>query len=65
MIDLITEMTRLHGHAPTIREIAKAMGIKSPDTVKFHLDKLREAGRVTWLDGASRTLRVLTQPQVA
>ncbi len=59
IVDVITTMTRENGHAPTIREIAAAIGVSSPDTIVFHLSRLREAGRVTWKDGAARTLRVL------
>jgi hypothetical protein len=45
-----------HKYAPTIREIASSFGIQSPNGVKCHLDALREKGRVTWVDGDSRTL---------
>lgn len=59
IVDLIASFTQENGYAPTIREIGEALDISSPDTVSFHLCKLREAGRVTWKDGAARTLRVL------
>lgn len=59
IVDAITTMTSENGFAPTIRELGEAVGLKSPDSVCFHLSKLREEGRVTWLDGKSRTLRVL------
>jgi len=59
IIDAIATMTAENGHAPTIRELGEAVGLKSPDSVSFHLTKLRVEGRVTWIDGKSRTLRVL------
>jgi repressor LexA len=59
IVDAITVMTSENGYAPTIRELGEAVGLKSPDSVSFHLAKLRDEGRVTWMDGKSRTLRVL------
>ena len=53
------EMTAQDGYAPTVREIAKRVGLSSPDTVMSHLRTLRAEGRVDWMDGLSRTLRVL------
>jgi len=41
---------------PTIREIADALGLKSPSTVHFHLEGLRRVGLVTQADGKSRTI---------
>lgn len=60
IVDVIMSMTAENGFAPTIREIGEAVGLRSPDSVCFHLAKLREEGRVTWLDGKSRTIRVRT-----
>jgi repressor LexA len=47
-----------HGYSPTVREIGSQLGKSSPHTIKYHLDKLRGAGRVTWETGKTRTLRV-------
>ena len=58
VVALITALTARDGYAPTVRELMTAMGLKSPDSVMFHLHKLREQGRVTWKDGLSRTLKV-------
>lgn len=57
-LDFICEFLTAHGYPPTIREIAEAMNIKSPNGVKFHLESLRNAGRLTWTKGASRTIQV-------
>ena len=35
------------------------IGLRSPDTVAFHLESLRGEGRITWKRGAARTIRVL------
>lgn len=48
-----------HGYSPTLREIAARFKISSLNGVACHLDALRSKGRVDWVDGCSRTLRVI------
>lgn len=48
-----------HGHAPTYREIAEAMDMKSTQTVSAALHRLGKAGLVEWEPGHSRTLRLI------
>jgi LexA DNA binding domain-containing protein len=52
----IKEYLTKHSYAPTLREIAKAFEIKSPNGVMCHLKSLREQGKVTWVEGDARTL---------
>lgn len=61
IINAIVGLTEAEGYAPTIRELALEVGVSSPDTIAYHLAKLRDDGRVTWADGKSRTLRVVTR----
>ena len=42
--DYILAFANEHGYPPSVREIAQAVGLKSPATVHFHLKGLREAG---------------------
>lgn len=46
------------GYAPTFREIGKAMGLRSPSSVKFALDRAKKNGRVTWAPNRARTIRI-------
>lgn len=57
--DAIEEFMATNGYAPSIRDICKATGIRSTSTVWYHLNNLRNEGRVTWKDARSRTLRLL------
>ncbi|MFQ8983689.1 MAG: LexA family protein [Evtepia sp.] len=41
--DFIRTFTRRQGYPPTLREIGQAVGVRSPSTVKYHLDNLRQA----------------------
>lgn len=44
ILDMIVEHQRSHGYPPSIREIAAHVGLKSPASVKAHLDVLDAAG---------------------
>lgn len=47
-----------NGFAPSIQQIADAVGIGKTG-VRFHLDALREDGKVSWVPGIYRSLRAL------
>ncbi len=57
----IRDFSRAYGYPPTVREIGDSVGVRSPSTVKFHLNNLRAAGVVQWEDGKPRSL-TLTEP---
>jgi repressor LexA len=48
-----------HEYPPTLREIQHAYGWKTPNAAKCHLEPLRRKGYVTWVEGCSRTIRVI------
>lgn len=48
-----------NGYSPTVREIGSSFGIRSINAVHDHLIALRRKGRVMWIDGRNRTIRVL------
>lgn len=49
-----------HQHSPSIRQMMKAMGLKSPAPVQSRLEHLRTKGYIEWTEGRARTIR-LTQ----
>ena len=55
--DYILSFAEEHGYPPSVREIAQAVGLKSPATVHFHLKGLREAGCITQAEGKTRAGR--------
>lgn len=66
MIDLdqrleaaIREFWRQEGYAPTRRELMGLVGVSSSKMLDASLNRLREAGSVTWKVGVSRTLRIV------
>lgn len=47
-----------HGYAPTLREIQALTGMSSTSVVKWHVERLRAAGLIEYVDNTSRTIRL-------
>ncbi len=60
--DFIRTFLRQQGYPPSLREISQAVGVRSPSTVKYHLDHLRQAGVIQWDGGKTRSLSLTHQP---
>ena len=58
----LVEYIRSTQHAPSIRQMMKAMNLRSPAPVQSRLERLRNKGYIDWTDGKARTLRILHQP---
>lgn len=54
--DYLRQFTAQNGYPPSVREIAAAVGLKSPSTVHFHLKALEEAGAITRGTGKTRAI---------
>lgn len=54
-----------HGYAPSLREIAAAIGTRSTNGITDHLNALERKGRISRDDVKSRALRVLAPPTLA
>lgn len=52
--DCIREHMKRHGRAPTVREIARAVGASSTSVVDYHLRRLERDGEVTRVFGMAR-----------
>ncbi len=46
-------------HSPTIRQMMKAMGLKSPAPIQSRLKHLQEKGYISWQEGKARTLQIV------
>lgn len=55
----IDSLTDELGYPPTIRELSKALGMKSSSTVHVHLGNLESRGMITRHPNCPRTLRVV------
>ncbi len=56
--DYICRELREKGYSPSVRDIQKALAIKSTSTVHVYLKRLEESGYISKEGGKSRTLRV-------
>lgn len=65
ILKLIQEFMAEHHYAPTVRELCRLAGLKSPDTVQYHLDNLRAKGLLGTAGGKPRTLALSTHERVA
>lgn len=58
VLELIAAHVKEHGRAPTVREIASAMGVKAVGTIQDHLRALMQKGYLERDPGVSRGLRL-------
>jgi repressor LexA len=49
-------------HAPSIRQMMRAMNLRSPAPIQSRLERLRTKGYIDWTEGKARTLRLLHRP---
>lgn len=59
VLAFIKQYEKRHAQPPTVREIADAMHLASPNAVYKYLRRLREDGRLTWEPRRHRALRVV------
>ncbi len=62
MVDYIRTFIAEHGYSPTVREMQDDLCISSTSVVNYRMRILQRAGRITWSEGASRTVRVIGDP---
>ena len=58
ILDTIVEHQRSHGYPPSMREIAAEVGLKSPASVKAHIDVLGAAGYLRVAPSRPRAIQV-------
>ena len=61
ILDCVADFIDLKGYSPSVREICKLSGRKSPATVQDHLTSLKKKGYVAWEPKQNRTLRVVNR----
>ena len=62
LYDWLVEYISTTKHAPSIRQMMRAMNLKSPAPIQSRLDKLRSKGYLDWTEGKARTVRLI-QPE--
>lgn len=59
LYDWLVEYIRERRHAPSIRQMMRAMNLKSPAPIQSRLEHLKAKGYIEWLEGKARTIRIL------
>lgn len=58
VFEYIKDIAERYGYPPTLREIAKGVGLKSTWTVRYHLKKLVQIGYIKLRKGVSRGIEI-------
>jgi repressor LexA len=59
ILEFIRTFRRDNGYSPSVREVARNCGIKSPSVVQYHLDQLQQTGFITKDKDRSRSVGVV------
>jgi repressor LexA len=59
LYDWLVDYIRNNQHSPSIRQMMRAMELKSPAPIQSRLDHLRKKGYIDWTEGQARTIRIL------
>ena len=62
ILRFIRDFTQANGYPPTVREIAAAVGLRSPSTVHYQLARLREQGLLSGDASKSRAVTLTEAP---
>ncbi|MFE4104786.1 transcriptional repressor LexA [Almyronema epifaneia] len=61
LYEWLVDYIRRNQHSPSIRQMMKAMGLRSPAPIQSRLDHLRSKGYIDWTEGKARTIRILDE----
>ena len=62
ILEYLNEFIEENGYPPTVREIAAAVGLRSPSTVHYQLARLREQGLLSGDASKSRAVTLTEAP---
>ncbi len=57
----IKNYMKQYQHSPSIRQMMKAMGLKSPAPIQSRLKHLQDKGYISWQEGKARTLQIVNE----
>ena len=61
LYEWIKEYMKDFQHSPSIRQMMKAMGLRSPAPIQSRLKHLQEKGYISWQEGKARTMQIADQ----
>ena len=64
LYDWLVEYISTNKHSPSIREMMRAMNLRSPAPIQSRLERMRAKGYIDWTEGQARTIKIIDrQPQ--
>ncbi|MEM9162298.1 MAG: transcriptional repressor LexA [Cyanobacteria bacterium P01_F01_bin.4] len=61
LYDWLVDYIRRNQHSPSIRQMMRAMNLKSPAPIQSRLEHLRNKEYIDWNEGKARTIRILNE----
>ncbi len=61
LLDWIKMYIKEYHHSPSIRQMMKGMGLKSPAPIQSRLKHLQEKGYISWQEGKARTMQIVDE----
>ena len=63
VLEYIRDFTHRNGYVPSVRDIARAIGVKSPSTVQGYLDGLEKAGYIRREPSQNRSIMLIEEDE--
>lgn len=57
--DYLIKYIKEYGYAPSVRELAEGVGLKSSSSAYNHLSKLEEEGKIEMRGNSSRAIKIV------
>lgn len=58
LYDWLVDYIQANQHSPSIRQMMRAMNLKSPAPIQSRLEHLKNKGYIEWSEGKARTIRI-------
>ncbi len=62
IIDFLAKWECEKTYSPSYRDIGRGIGVPTPSLIQNYLGRLRASGKIIWIEGVARTIR-LTRPE--
>ncbi|MBE9221322.1 repressor LexA [Cyanobacterium stanieri LEGE 03274] len=59
LYDWLVEYINVNKYSPSIREMMKAMNLRSPAPIQSRLERIKAKGYIDWIEGQARTMKIL------
>ncbi|NEP16406.1 MAG: repressor LexA [Leptolyngbya sp. SIO4C1] len=63
LYEWLVDYIRINQHSPSIRQMMRAMNLRSPAPIQSRLEHLKNKGYIDWNEGKARTIRILAEPK--